>query len=101
MDLKLAIEFNGLKWHSIENGMDRDYHLNKSLECRKLGIRLIHIYEFENFNNQLDLLNQFLLGQDNYPKNDFNKNNLINKIPKPEIIYSKEYTVYGAGKLWR
>lgn len=22
-----------------------------------------------------------------------------NEIPKPEIIYSKEYTVYGAGKL--
>lgn len=94
LDLKLAIEFNGLKWHSIENGMDRDYHLNKSLECRKLGIRLIHIYEFENFNSQLDLLNQFLLGQDNYPKNDFNKNNLIENIPKSEIIYqSKYYTV--------
>ena len=100
LDLKLAIEFNGLKWHSIENGMDKDYHLNKSLECRKLGIRLIHIYEFENFNNQLDLLNQFLLGQDNYSKNDFNKNNLIENIPKSEIIYqSKYYTVYGAGKL--
>ena len=94
LDLKLAIEFNGLKWHSIENGMDRDYHLNKSLECRKLGIRLIHIYEFENFSSQLDLLNQFLLGQDNYPKNDFNKNNLIENIPKSEIIYqSKYYTV--------
>jgi len=47
------------------------------------------------------ILLSLLNGVDNYSKEDFNKNNLINKIPKPEIIYSKEYTVYGAGKLWR
>ena len=39
-------------------------------------------------------------GIDNYPKNDFNKNNLINAIPEPEIVYqSKHITVYGAGAL--
>lgn len=41
---KLAIEFNGLNWHS-EEYVDKDYHLKKTEECEKLGIHLIHIYE--------------------------------------------------------
>lgn len=43
---KIAIEFNGLYWHS-EKYIPKDYHLNKTLECEKLGIRLIHIFEDE------------------------------------------------------
>ena len=39
---KVAIEFNGLYWHSK---YDKTYHLNKTLECEKKGIRLIHIWE--------------------------------------------------------
>lgn len=99
-DLKLGIEFNGIYWHSIEFGKTTDYHLNKSLNCREKGIRLIHIYEFEDFEEQLVLLKDLILGKDNYPKEDFNKNNLIISIPKPEIIYkTKQFTIYGAGKL--
>lgn len=46
--LKLAIEYDGLYWHSeISGGKSKDYHLNKTLECEKLGIRLIHIFEDE------------------------------------------------------
>lgn len=40
----IAIEFNGLYWHS-EIYKDKWYHLNKSDLCNVLGIRLIHIYE--------------------------------------------------------
>ncbi|MBQ8218402.1 MAG: hypothetical protein IJZ79_03760 [Bacilli bacterium] len=99
-ELKLAIEFNGTHWHSIEMGTPKDYHLDKSLKCRDLGIRLIHIYEFEDFEEQKRLLGNLILGSDFYPKNDFNKNNLIDTIPAAEIIYYKEYTLYGAGKLY-
>lgn len=42
----LAIEFNGLYWHS-ELYKDNDYHLNKTIECEKQGIQLIHIFEDE------------------------------------------------------
>ena len=42
----LAIEFNGLYWHSEEFVGD-DYHLNKTNECESKGIRLIHIFEDE------------------------------------------------------
>ena len=46
-DKKVAIEFDGLYWHSEENGKNANYHLNKTVECEKNGIRLIHIFEDE------------------------------------------------------
>ena len=99
-DLKLAIEFNGTFWHSQEANKPKDYHLTKSLLCREQGIRLIHIYEFEDIDEQLELLKSLILGKDLYPTEDFNKNNLIETIPQAEIIYSDKYTIYGAGKLY-
>lgn len=44
---KLAIEFNGLIWHSDKFNDDKYYHLNKTELCEKQGIRLIHIFEDE------------------------------------------------------
>jgi len=44
----LAIEFNGLFWHSELGGKhNQNYHLNKTLECQEKGIQLIHIFEDE------------------------------------------------------
>jgi hypothetical protein len=41
----LAIEFNGLYWHSeVAGGKNKYYHLNKTLECKKINIKLIHIF---------------------------------------------------------
>lgn len=45
-DKKVAIEFNGTYWHS-DIYKDKRYHQNKTLECAKKGIRLIHIFEYE------------------------------------------------------
>ena len=45
-DLKLAFEYNGIYWHNEVN-KDNNYHLNKTEECEKLGIQLIHIWEDE------------------------------------------------------
>ena len=99
-NINLAIEYNGTYWHSIERGIDKEYHLRKSLRCRNKGIRLVHIYEFEYFEEQKQLLKSLIEGQDNYPKNDFNKNNLIDTVPTPEIVYQDQsYTIYGAGLL--
>ena len=44
---KLAIEYNGLYWHSTACKANKNYHLDKTLACEKQGIRLIHIYEDE------------------------------------------------------
>ncbi len=47
-DYKLAIEFNGLYWHSeIGGNKDRNYHLTKTNLCKEKGIGLIHIFEDE------------------------------------------------------
>ena len=46
----LAIECDGLRWHSEEFNSDKNYHLSKTLECEKHGIRLIHIFEDEWLN---------------------------------------------------
>ena len=42
----LAIEFDGLYWHS-EIHKPSNYHLNKTELCEKQGIQLIHIFEDE------------------------------------------------------
>jgi hypothetical protein len=44
---KLAIEYNGLYWHSEEQGKSSNYHLTKSELCQEKGITLIHIFEDE------------------------------------------------------
>lgn len=54
-DKKLAIEFNGDYYHSVhdinvsEESLKEisSQHINKSRLCSKLGIRLIHIFEYE------------------------------------------------------
>ena len=43
----IAIEFDGVVWHSEMNGKDKMYHLNKTTECADKGIQLIHIFEDE------------------------------------------------------
>ena len=40
----IAIEFNGLNWHS-EKYVENNYHQKKTEECEKQGIQLIHVYE--------------------------------------------------------
>ena len=45
---KLAVEYNGLYWHSeLSGGKDKAYHINKTMKCREKGIKLIHVFEDE------------------------------------------------------
>jgi len=46
---KIAIEYNGLYWHS-ELYKDNNYHINKTNLCENVGIKLIHIFEDEWIN---------------------------------------------------
>jgi len=46
--LNIGIECDGLFWHGEIGGMkNKSYHLNKTIECEKQGIHLIHIFEDE------------------------------------------------------
>ena len=48
----LAIEFNGLFWHSELQGKDRKYHIDKTNSCKEAGYELIHIFEHQWVNKQ-------------------------------------------------
>lgn len=54
-ELSIAIEFNGNYWHSDSNGKDRNYHLNKTIQCADKGIHLIHIWEYI-YNQKKDIV---------------------------------------------
>jgi len=43
----IAVEYNGLYWHSELKGKDKNYHLKKTKKCEKNNIKLIHIFENE------------------------------------------------------
>ena len=45
-ELRLAIEFNGLYWHS-DRFKDKNYHVNKLKMCKEKEIKLIQIFEDE------------------------------------------------------
>ena len=49
---KIAIEYNGLYWHSDAQGKDKNYHKNKTELCKEKGYRLIHIFEDDWLHNK-------------------------------------------------
>lgn len=80
---KVAIEFNGHYWHSKQKLQERmtpaqakKYHRNKSDECAKLGIRLIHIwdYEWEDPRKQRVLKNIILGATQSLPERYYARN---------------------------
>jgi len=48
----LAIEYDGLYWHSDDNQLDYKYHLKKTQKCSDVGYQLIHIFENEWYQKQ-------------------------------------------------
>ena len=63
---KLAIEYNGLYWHTENQGKDKNYHLNKTKLAESKGYHLIHIYEDEWLEHKDIVLNKIrhFLGKD-------------------------------------
>lgn len=46
-EYNIAIEYNGLYWHSEKQGKHQKYHLNKTIKCLEKNIQLIHIFSDE------------------------------------------------------
>jgi len=65
----IAIEINGLAWHSELMGKDKMYHLNKMNGCNAKGIRLVQITD-EEWDNKQEIVKSRLSGI-------FGKNNKI------------------------
>jgi len=67
-DYKIAIEYNGLFWHSEKQGKNKTYHINKTKKCLEKNIRLIHIFSDEWITKHKIIKNRLL--------NLTNKNNV-------------------------
>lgn len=55
-DKKIAIELDGLYWHSyskLPSSKEKEKHYRKTKKCRDLSIKLFHIFENEWINPQL------------------------------------------------
>jgi len=74
-ELKLAIEFNGNYWHSINN-KKLGYHINKTIECENYGYRLIHVFEDDWTDRRLKILSR-LNKIFNNKENEFNSSVLL------------------------
>lgn len=61
---KIAIEFNGLYWHS-ELFKDKWYHLNKTINCNKNGIDLIHVFE-DDWRHKKDVVKSIIKNRIGY-----------------------------------
>ena len=73
-DIKIGIEFDGLKWHTEGFGKkNRNYHLSKTTLCNEKGYGLIHIFEDEYVNKKDIVLSKI--------KHITGKDNKLQKIP--------------------
>lgn len=78
---KVAIEFDGLYFHSNQF-RDKQYHYWKFDECRKQGIRLIHIFEDE-WREKQDIVKSLLLSSIGiYSKKHFARKCTVKEIEK-------------------
>jgi hypothetical protein len=87
-ELKIAIEYNGLYFHTEDMGKNSTYHLNKTLACNQLGYKLIHIFEDEWMVNK-ELVKsklEHILGVSNGIKIGARKV-IVNKISKEDKSY--------------
>jgi hypothetical protein len=99
-ELKIAIEYNGLYWHS-EEYLDIEYHLTKTELCESLGYKLIHVFEDEwlfkqeivksRLNNVLGISNKIparkciIKSVDNKTKKEFLEKNHIQGSSKSKV----------------
>lgn len=105
-DKKIGIEFNGVKWHTEWFGKkDRNYHINKTIQCNEKGYGLIHIFEDEYMLHKEIVLNKLshILGiQQDLPRiagrkctiKEINKNDADTFLNMYHIQGSSRSTVY-------
>jgi hypothetical protein len=84
-ELKIAFEFNGLYWHN-ETNKENNYHLNKTEECEKQGIQLIHIWEDDWVYKQNIIKSMILNKLNQTPNKIFARKTIIKEITDNKLI---------------
>lgn len=94
----LAVEYNGLRWHSEVYGKGKDYHKTKTDLCREKGVRLIHVWE-DDFNRNQGLELAFLshqLGSGSFNRVYARKTTVDTEINKQEVrLFLMKHHVQG------
>ena len=95
---KLAIEYDGIYYHQYDGSIkSKDYHLNKTLQCEKQGIQLIHVFENE-WKLKQDIVKsrlKNLLGV--YDKVIYARKCEVREVPSKEsILFQEENHLQGA-----
>ena len=96
-DKKIAIEYNGLYWHSEAQGKDKNYHLNKTEKCLNKGIQLIQIFEDEWLFKQDIVKNRLrqILGVSTSKKIYARKCKIKEVLPKVKNEFLSTYHIQG------
>lgn len=83
-DKKLAIEYNGNYWHSLQVRNNQFYHINKSKLCEKNGLSLFHIFEFDWINEiKQKIIKRMILERlDIFKYINYNNLKILYDIPK-------------------
>lgn len=82
---KLAIEFNGLYWHS-ELYLSKNYHLDKTNSCNELNIDLFHIWE-DDWNYKQDIIKSMLLNKiGKTPNKIYGRKTIIKEIQDTKLV---------------
>lgn len=84
----ISIECNGIYWHS-SLFKDKNYHLNKTLECEKQDIRLLHFWDSE-IDNQFDIIKSMIKAKCNLIPNKIHARKCVIKQISTKI--AKEFT---------
>ncbi len=82
----LAIEFNGIYWHSTEFIIDKWYHQKKVELCYRKGVRLLHIWENEWLENIKKVKKHIVYYIDNM--------NEYIKVEKPKLVEIKNNLIW-------
>ena len=100
-NLKIGFEYNGLRWHSEEFGKSRSYHLSKTEECNKKGLKLYQIFEDEYLFHKEIVLNKIkhLLGySNNLPKVYGRKCSIVGVNKVTAKFFLDKFHIQGYGK---
>jgi hypothetical protein len=83
-EIKLALEFNGLYWHS-DLYKNKNYHLDKTKECLYNNIQLLHIWE-DDWCYKKDIVKSIILNKLGKSKSIYARNTEIKEITDNNLI---------------
>ena len=85
-DYNIAIEYDGIVWHSEKFGKDSHYHVDKLRKCNERGVYLVNIFEDE-YNDKKEIVYEKLrhiLGGDGNKEKVYARKCIVKDISKNE-----------------